>query len=84
MIGNSGSRLSYTGDYGDYFVPENTYQIADNVSWVKGRHTIKVGANILWRQVAFFNAIAGKGFFQASSGSPWSTGYEQSDMMLGG
>lgn len=83
LIGNSGSQLSYTGDYGDYFVPENTYQIADNVSWVKGRHTIKVGANILWRQVAFFNAIAGKGFFQASSGSPWSTGYEQSDMMFG-
>ena len=83
LIGNSGNQLSYTGDYGDYFVPENTYQIADNLSWVKGRHNFKFGANIIWRQVTFFNAIAGKGFYQASSGSPWSTGFEQSDIMFG-
>jgi hypothetical protein len=83
LIGNSGSQISYTGDYGDYFVPEDTYQIADNVSWVKGRHTFKFGANIIWRQVNFFNPIAGKGFYQASSGEPWSTGFEQSDMLVG-
>ena len=83
LIGNSGNQISYTGDYGDYFVPEDTYQLADNVSWVKGRHTLKFGANVIWRQVNFFNPIAGKGFFQASSGSPWSTGYEQSDYLFG-
>jgi hypothetical protein len=83
LIGNSGSQISYTGDYGDYYVPEDTYQIADNVSWVKGRNTFKFGANIIWRQVNFFNPIAGKGFFQAASGSPWSTGFEQSDYMFG-
>jgi len=83
LIGNSGSQISYTGDYGDYFVPEDTYQIADNVSWVKGRNAFKFGANIIWRQVNFFNPIAGKGFFQATSGSPWSTGFEQSDYMFG-
>ena len=83
LIGNSGNQISYTGDYGDYFVPEDTYQIADNVSWVKGRHTFKFGANIIWRQVNFFNPIAGKGFFQANSGEPWSTGYEQSDLIAG-
>ncbi len=83
LIGNSGNQISYTGDYGDYFVPEDTYQIADNVSWVKGRHTFKFGANVIWRQVNFFNPIAGKGFFQAASGSPWSTGFEQSDYMFG-
>ena len=83
LIGNSGSQISYTGDYGDYFVPEDTYQLADNVSWVKGRHNFKFGANIIWRQVNFFNPIAGKGFYQANSGSPWSTGFEQSDMMFG-
>ncbi len=83
LIGNSGSQISYTGDYGDYYVPEDTYQMSDNVSWVKGRHNFKFGANIIWRQVNFFNPIAGKGFFQASSGSPWSTGFEQADMLVG-
>jgi hypothetical protein len=83
LIGNSGNQLEYTGDYGDYFVPENTYQIADNVSWVKGRHTFKFGANVIWRQVTFFNPIAGKGFFQAQSYQPWSTGFEQADLLVG-
>jgi len=83
LIGNSGSQLEYTGDYGDYFVPEDTYQIADNVSWVKGRHAFKFGTNIIWRQVNFFNPIAGKGFFQANASQPWSTGWEQSDLLVG-
>lgn len=83
LIGNSGSQISYTGDYGDYLVPENSYQLADNFSWVKGRHTFKFGGNIIWRQVNFFNPIAGKGFFQANSSAPFSTGWEQSDMLVG-
>jgi len=83
LIGNSGSQLEYTGDYGNYFVPENTYQVADNVSLVRGRHTFKFGANIIWRQVTFFNPIAGKGFFQADASKPWSTGFEQSDLLFG-
>jgi len=83
LIGNSGSQISYTGDYGDYFVPENSYQLADNLSWVKGRHSFKFGGSLIWRQVDFFNPIAGKGFFQASSSAPWSTGWEQSDMLVG-
>jgi len=83
LIGNTGNQLEYTGDYGDYFVPEDTYQIADNVSWVKGRHNFKFGANVIWRQVTFFNAIAGKGFWQADSSKTWSTGFEQSDLLFG-
>jgi hypothetical protein len=83
LIGNSGSQISYTGDYGDYFVPENTYQIADNVAWAKGRHVFKFGTNVIWRQVTFFNPIAGKGYWQANSGEPWSTGWEQADLIAG-
>lgn len=83
LIGNSGSQISYTGDYGDYFVPEDTYQLADNLSWVKGRHTFKFGVNIIRRYVDFFNPIAGKGFFQDSSSAPQSTGFEQSDLLVG-
>jgi hypothetical protein len=83
LIGNNGSQLSYTGDYGDYFVPEDTYQIADNVSWVKGRHNFKFGVNLIWRQVSFFNPIAGKGYYQANEGAAWSTGFEQADLIAG-
>ena len=83
LIGNNGSQLSYTGDYGDYFVPEDTYQLADNVSLVKGRNTFKFGVNFIWRQVNFFNPIAGKGYFQANETQPWSTGFEQSDLLVG-
>ena len=83
LIGNNGSQLSYTGDYGDYFVPEDTYQLADNISWVKGRNTFKFGANVIWRQVNFFNPIAGKGYFQANETEPWSTGFEQADLLVG-
>ncbi len=83
LIGNSGSQISYTGDYGDYFVPEDTYQIADNVSIVKGRHSFKFGVNLIKRQVDFFNPIAGKGFFQANANNPQSTGFEQSDLLVG-
>ena len=83
LIGNSGSQLEYTGDYGNYFVPEDTYQLANNVSWVKGKNTFKFGANLIWRQVNFFNPIAGKGFYQANAGSPWSTGWEQADLLVG-
>ena len=83
LIGNNGTELSYTGDYGDYYVPEDTYQLADNVSWVKGRNTFKFGVNFIWRQVDFFNPIAGKGYFQANSTEPWSTGFEQADLLTG-
>ncbi len=83
LIGNSGNQLEYTGDYGNYFVPENSYQLVDNLSWVKGRHSLKFGANVIWRQVTFFNPIAGKGFWQAQSYQPWSTGFEQADLLVG-
>lgn len=83
LIGNSGSQLEYTGDYGDYFVPEDTYQLANNVSWVKGKNSFKFGVNLIWRQVNFFNPIAGKGFYQANAGASWSTGWEQADLLVG-
>ena len=63
LIGGFNSQLEYTGDYGPYQVPQNTWQIADNLSWVKGKHNMKFGANILRRQVDFFRPLTGKGFF---------------------
>ena len=96
LIGGYNNQLEYTGDYGPYTVPQNTWQEADNLSWVKGKHTIKFGVNILRRQVNFFRPLTGKGYFflfgngttdggaQKANGSnvPLS-GYEPTDLLVG-
>ena len=64
LIGGFNSQLEYTGDYGPYLVPQNTWQTADNLSWVKGKHTMKFGANILRRQVNFFRPLDRQGLLQ--------------------
>jgi hypothetical protein len=81
LIGGNGAQLEYTGDYGTYAVPENTYQINDAVTFTTGRHTMKFGGSIIRRDVAFFRPIAGKGYFQLSSGD--FTGYDTSEVLAG-
>src|SRR5689334_1042241 len=63
LIGGFNSQLEYTGDYGTYNVPENTYQIADSLSVSLGKHSVKLGMNLIWRQVNLFRPKAGKGYF---------------------
>jgi hypothetical protein len=81
LIGGFNNELEYTGDYGIYAVPENTYQINDAVSISHGRHTFKFGASGIRRDVAFFRPIAGKGFFQIANGD--FTGYQVSELLAG-
>jgi outer membrane receptor protein involved in Fe transport len=81
LIGGYNNQLEYTGDYGTYAVPENTYQLNDAVSYSRGHHTFKVGANAIRREVAFFRPIAGKGFFQIANGD--FTGYQVSELLAG-
>ncbi|WP_255550984.1 TonB-dependent receptor [Granulicella sp. dw_53] len=81
LIGGNNNQLEYTGDYGTYAVPENTYQLNDALSYVRGRHTFKVGGNGIRREVAFFRPIAGKGFFQIANGD--FTGYQVSELLAG-
>ena len=80
LIGGNGN-LEYTGDYGLYAVPENTYQLLDSVSWGHGRHAFKFGGNAIRRDVSFFRPIAGKGFFNIGQGD--FTGYEPSELLVG-
>jgi len=80
LIGGNGN-LEYTGDYGLYAVPENTYQLLDSLSYTHGRHTFKFGANAIRRDVSFFRPIAGKGFFNIGQGD--FTGYEPSELAVG-
>ena len=99
LIGGYNGQLEYTGDYGPYRVPQNTFQIVDSVSWVKGNHTVKFGGTILKREVQLFRPIAGKGYFRiygngdytqcpGAPGSPTlaqsgTTGFEQADLLIG-
>ena len=81
LIGGNGGQLEYTGDYGTYAVPENTYQINDAVSYIRGKHAFKFGASGIRRDVSFFRPIAGKGFFQIGNGD--FTGYDTSELLAG-
>ncbi len=86
LIGGNGTQIAYTGDYGLYNVPQDTWQETDNLSWVKGKHTMKFGADVIRRQVDFFRPLTGKGFFNmcGNGTSPATiTGYEVTDLLVG-
>jgi hypothetical protein len=81
LIGGQGNQLEYTGDYGTYAVPENTYELNDAVAWTHGAHNLKFGASDIRRNIAFFRPIAGKGYFQLGNGD--FTGYDVSELLVG-
>jgi hypothetical protein len=81
LIGGYNTELSYTGDYGLYAVPQNTYEITDTVDWQRGPHSIKLGGTLIRRQVEYFRPIAGKGYFDISGNGQDFTGYEVSDVL---
>ena len=84
LIGGGGNEIEYTGDYGLFAVPQNTYEVTDTVTLTRGSHSINFGGTFLRRQVSFFRPICGKGcFFIATNGSDY-TGYEISDLLAGG
>jgi len=86
LIGGFNNQLEYTGDYGPYLIHQNSIQGAENLSWVKGKHTMKFGANIIRRQLNLFRPLTGKGyFFMCGNGtSPATiTGYEVTDLLIG-
>jgi len=99
LIGGYNGQLEYTGDYGPYRVPQNTFQLVDSLSWVNGNHTVKFGGTILKRVVELFRPIAGKGYFRiygngdftqcpGAAGAPTldqsgTTGFEQADLLIG-
>lgn len=90
LIGGYNGQLEYTGDFGPYLVPQNTYQIVDSLTFTTGDHTFKFGGTILRRDVSLYRPNRGKGFFfligngdpSQCSGAP-STGWEQSDLLIG-
>lgn len=90
LIGGYNGQLEYTGDFGPYIVPQDTYQIVDSVSFTTGDHTLKFGGTILRRDVALYRPNRGKGYFfligngdSTQCGGAASTGNEQADLLIG-
>jgi hypothetical protein len=87
LIGGSNTEIAYTGDGGPYSVPEKTYQFADDVIYTRGNHTFKFGANIIHREVDFFQGNDSKGYFVIGGvnfpGTGRFTGYETSELLSG-
>ena len=84
LIGGWKGNLEYTGDYGLYAVPQNTYEVTDSLSWQRGNHALKFGGTFIRRQVEFFNPQEGKGYFWIDQGTVDFTGYEVSELLTGG
>ena len=77
----NGGTLAYTGDGGQYTVPQTSHQVVDNVSWMHGQHTFKFGGSLERRQVGFFHGSNDKGLFDFSGNH--FTGLGMADMLAG-
>jgi hypothetical protein len=85
LIGGFNNQIEFTGDFGPFLVPQNSFQYSDTLSWVKGSHNVKFGASIIRRQVNLFRPNRGKGFFVlfGNGGGSSPTHYEVSDLLAG-
>lgn len=93
LIGGYNGQLEYSGDFGPYIVPQDTYQIVDGMSYMRGNHTLKFGGTILRRDVALYRPNRGKGYFFligngdgtqcGNVGNANTTGHEQADLLIG-
>jgi Carboxypeptidase regulatory-like domain/TonB-dependent Receptor Plug Domain len=87
LIGGSNTQIEYTGDGGPYSVPEKTFQYLDSLTLIHGKHTFKTGANIISREVDFFQGNDSKGYFVLGGvnfpGTGRFTGYETSEVLAG-
>jgi len=90
--GGNGGWIEYLGDFGQYEVPQSTYQVSNSTTWLRGAHTFKFGATLIRRHVDQVRTRFGKGFyfFRDAPGTPGATpppagfsGFEVADMLIG-
>jgi carboxypeptidase family protein len=62
---------------------DQTYQVTDNFSWIKGHHTMKVGFQMLRSQVFNPFFFDNNGVFSFSGSGQFSTGLAGADFLLG-
>jgi hypothetical protein len=79
--GGNGS-LEFTGDGGPFTVPENSFHVSDKVTYIRGNHAFKTGADARFRQINLFDGGAGpaKGFIGFDDSV---TGNAQANILLG-
>ncbi len=77
--GNSG--IDYTGDYGLYAVPQNTFELSDSIDYQHGNHSFRFGATGILRNTEYFRPISGKGYFNFGNGD--FTGFPTAEMLAG-
>ncbi|MBX7222910.1 MAG: TonB-dependent receptor [Blastocatellia bacterium] len=85
LIGGFNGQLEYTGDFGPFLVPQNSFQYSDTLTYIRGNHTYKMGASLIRRQVNLFRPNRGKGYFFlfGNGDNPNSTRYEVADVLAG-
>jgi hypothetical protein len=62
-------------------IVENVYQLADTVSWIHGKHTVKFGVDFRRQQRNFFQQTAPSGWYQFSGN--YTQGVPLADALLG-
>jgi hypothetical protein len=79
--GNGG--IEFTGDGGPFIVPQNHFYVSDKVTFIRGSHSIKAGAEARFRQVNPFDGGRtgpAKGFIGFDDSQ---TGNAQANMLIG-
>src|SRR5262249_9348470 len=82
-IGTSGNGgIEFTGDGGPFFANSDSYHFADKVTFIRGNHTAKAGADFRRRRNNIFDGGSGpaKGFLGFSASD---TGNAQANILLG-
>ena len=89
--GGDGRYIEYLGDFGQFRIKQNTFQVSDSLTWVKNQHSFKFGGTVLMADLDSERSQFGKGFYfypdQVSTpgGRPDAgrTGYEVAEMLIG-
>jgi outer membrane receptor protein involved in Fe transport len=87
-MGGAGGFTGTTGG-GTVLVRNNTFQLYDNVSWLRGRHNFRFGGEVLWIQYNRFESANTLGQYQFTAGftsrtaSNDGTGHILASMLLG-
>jgi hypothetical protein len=68
LMGGAGAFVTTAVGGGAALTRDNTFQFYDNVSWNKGRHSVKFGGSLYWIQYNRFEAPNNLGRFQFTNG----------------
>lgn len=84
--GGNGNWIEYLGDFGQFIVTQKTFQLTDSLTWIKGRHNLKLGGTLLLADLTAERSQIGKGFYFYPDGTSFEagrTGFEVSEMLMG-